>query len=315
MKDPTPIAVCSRTFSRDRSLRAALLGTYSDVRFNDAGVSLRGRELVEFLQGRHKVIVGLEPLDDTTLAQLPELQVVSKFGVGLDKLDLTAMASRGVRLGWTGGVNRRAVAELVISFAIDLLRGLHASGQQLRRGEWSRIRGRELGSVTFGLVGCGNIGKEVVRLLQPFGCRILVHDLLHFEDFYAAHNVTPATLKDLLRSSDVVSLHLPLDDSTRRMLDAEHLGLLRAEACLINTARGGLIDEKHLYQRLRSGLLRAAAFDVFEEEPPFDNPLLKLENFVCSAHIAGSSEQATDAMGQAAIRGLLDHRPAESFLP
>ncbi len=313
MKDPTPTAVCSRTFSKDRSLRAALLSRCSNVRFNEDGRSLRGDELVAFLRGCKRAIVALEPIDEVVLSQLPELEVISKFGVGLDGLDLDAMARHDVRLGWEGGVNRRAVAELVISLSIDLLRGISASGQQVRDGEWVRVRGRELGSVTFGIVGCGNIGKEVARLLQPFGCRLLATDLQDYADFYAAHQVTPVTLKDLLRDSDVVSLHVPLDNTTRNMLDAEHLELLRKEACLINTARGGLVDESHLYKMLSTGRLRAAAFDVFAVEPPFGSPLLTLPNFVCTAHIAGSSEQATHAAGMAAIRGLTVNLPADQL--
>ncbi len=292
-----------------------LMAQRSHVKFNDAGKTLVGDELVEFLFGAEKAIVALETIDDEVLDKLPDLKVISKFGVGLDRIDLAALESHGVQLGWTGGVNRRAVAELVLAFAIDLLRGIHVSARKVASGGWGAIRGRELGSVTVGIVGCGHIGKEVVRLLQPFQPRILAHDIVDYADFYEAHNVTPVSLRDLLRSADVVSLHVPLDDSTSNLLDEEHLSLLRRDACLINTARGGLIDSTTLHRMLSTGRLRGAAFDVYDREPPHDSPLLTLPNFIGTAHMAGSSEQSLMAMGRAAIDGLINHRPAASYMP
>lgn len=302
--DPTPIAVCSRSFSRSEVLRERLSARFSNVKFNELGEALAGERLVEFLTGSQRAIVGLELIDEALLSHLPELRVVSKYGVGIDRIDLAALDQRGIKLGWTGGVNRRAVAELVVGFTIDLLRGVHWSNQQIRSGQWRQNAGRQLGSATVGVIGCGHVGKEVVRLLQPFGARILAHDVLDFPEFYAAHSVTPMSLESLLGSSDVVTLHVPYDESTRGLLSRERLNLMPADACLINTARGGLVDEAALYDLLKTGGLRGAAFDVFEIEPPLGSPLVDLPNFLCTAHIAGSSHRAILAMGQAAIDGL-----------
>jgi D-3-phosphoglycerate dehydrogenase len=300
----TKVAVCSRSFSRNPILRAELLQRYECVTFNDAGAQLSGDELVDFLRGHGKAITALEVIDESILSRLPELQVIAKYGVGLDMIDLTAMRAHGKRLGWTGGVNRRSVSELVISFAITMLRQVPAANREVLSGRWRQTVGSNLSGRTVGIVGCGHIGKDLVGLLRAFGCSILAHDILAFTDFYAAHGVEAVGLETLLRRSDVVTLHLPLNDSTRGLLDADRLAMLKHTAVLINTARGGLVDESALKQMLREKRLAAAAFDVFAIEPPKDPELLALPNFLATPHIGGSAHEAIIAMGRAAIEGL-----------
>lgn len=285
-------------------LRAELQERYSDIRFNDEGIALSGEALIEFARGRRKLITALERVDEDVLAALPELEVISKYGVGTDMLDMRAMRRHGVRLGWTSGVNKRSVTELVIAFAIALLHEVPIAHRDLRGGNWQNRIGRQLSNRTVGVIGCGNIGKDLTPFLRAFDCPVLAYDILDFPEFYAAYQVEPVGLEDLLRRSDVVTLHVPLDDSTRNMLSAERLGLLKPDAVLINTARGGLVDETALKTMLIEGRLAGAAFDVFTMEPPDDAELLSLPNFFCTPHIGGSSEEAVLAMGRAAIRGL-----------
>jgi len=301
------IAVASRSFSRHPVLRAELSARFSDVTFNDAGTSLKGPALVEFLKGHDAAITALETIDDSLLAALPDLKVIGKYGVGLDMVDLEALRRRGVRLGWSGGVNRRSVAELVIAFAIALLRHLPQGHAEIKAGTWRQLMGRQLSDRVVGIVGCGHVGKELAVLLKAFGCRLLAHDIRDFADFYTTHGIEAVGLERLLAEAEVVTLHLPLDSSTRNLLSAERLGLLRPEAILINAARGGLVDEAALKDLLKSGRLAGAAFDVFASEPPDDAELLALPNFLCTPHIGGSAEEAVVAMGRAAIAGLTDN--------
>jgi phosphoglycerate dehydrogenase-like enzyme len=298
------VAVCSRSFSANSVLRNELLARYRNVTFNDAGAQLNGDSLVEFLRGHHKAITGLEMIDAFVLEQLPELQVISKYGVGLDMIDLNALRSFGKRLGWTGGVNQRSVSELVISFAIAMLRHVPAGHREVLVGTWRQHIGGYLSGRTVGIIGCGHIGKDVVSLLKPFGCPILAHDIRDYSGFYAAHKVVATSLEELLTTADVVTLHVPLNDSTRGMLDERRLALLKPDAILINTARGGLVDEIALKRMLLENRLAAAAFDVFAEEPPRDLGLLSLPNFLVTPHIGGSAHEAVLAMGRAAIDGL-----------
>jgi len=305
MKDTiTRLAVASRSFSRHPVLRGEVLARYEHVTFNDAGLSLSGDALVEFLSGHDKAITALEKLDEGVLSRLPDLKVVGKYGVGLDMIDLAAMSRLGKRLGWTGGVNRRSVVELTIAAAISLLRHIPQGHAQVRDGGWTQLMGRQLSDRIVGIVGCGHVGKDLVGLLRGFGCRILAHDVKNFADFYAVNGVQAVELDALLAQADVVTLHLPLDANTRNILSAERLALMRADAILLNMARGGLVDEAALKTMLVQGRLAGAAFDVFAQEPPQDLDLLRLPNMLALPHIGGSAEEAVVAMGRAAIAGL-----------
>lgn len=298
------VVVCSRSFSKNPVLRAELLARYERVTFNDAGHQLEGDNLVAFMRGHDKAITALERIDDAVLEQLPELKVIGKYGVGLDMIDMAAMCRYGKRLGWTGGVNRRSVSEMVISFAIAMLRHFPAAHREILSGTWRQHIGGLLSGRTVGIVGCGFIGKDLVELLQPWGCTLLVHDILDFPDFYSRFNVVSVDLDELIKRSDVVTLHVPLDDSTRDMLNARRLGLMKSSAILINAARGGLVDEVALKEALLEKRFAAAAFDVFAVEPPQDTELLNLPNFLVTPHIGGSAQEAIIAMGRAAIDGL-----------
>ena len=304
MTDDIKIAVCSRSFSKNRVLREELLAVYKNVTFNDSGEQLEGDALIGFLQNHVKAITALETISADILTKLPDLKAIGKYGVGLDMIDMEAMRNHGVRLGWTGGVNRRSVSELVIAFAVNMLRQVGLVNDEVRSGIWRQLMGGQLSGRIFGIIGCGQVGKDLVRLLEPFGCRILVNDILDYPDFYNNNDVEVVSLAKLMSESDVVSIHVPLNENTRGMLNKKMLSLMKISAVLINVARGGLVDEVVLKRMLKNNLLAGAAFDVFANEPPRDTELLLLPNFLATPHIGGSSEEAVLAMGRAAIRGL-----------
>ena len=298
------IAVTSRSFSRHPVLREELLARYATVTFNDSGVSLAGDALIDFLQGCDGAIVALETMDRETLSRLPDLRVLSKYGVGYDKVDLSALEDMGIRFGWKGGVNKRSVSELVISLSVSMLRRLPETQTDLSNGTWRQVMGRQLSDCTFGIVGCGEIGKDLARLLKAFGTTIIAHDTVDYSDFYSEWDICSVDLSTLLGSADIVSLHLPLDDSTRNIIGQPQFEIMKPGSFLINAARGGLVDEAELKQSLKWGRLAGAAFDVFAIEPPDDGELLRLNNLIVTPHIGGSSEEAVLAMGRAAIEGL-----------
>ena len=308
------IAVASRSFSRHPKLRALVLERYSDVKFNDEGLSLHGNSLIEFLSGYEKAITALEVIDDSILLKLPDLKIIAKFGVGLDMIDLHAMKKYGVKLGWTAGVNKRSVSELVISFAVALLHRAVFANSEVKNGHWYQVKGRQLSDCTFGIIGCGHIGKDLVKLLKPFNCKILAHDILNFKEFYEKNNVKSVGIEELIKKSDVVTLHLPLDDSTRNIINKERLQMLKSSAVLINLARGGLLDETALKKMLLEKKIAGAALDVFEIEPPIDKELLTLDNVLITPHIGGSTEEAILAMGLAAIDGLDNAKDPLEFI-
>ena len=300
----TRIAVAARSFARNPVLRIELAEKYPDVTFSESARLLEGAALLKLLRGHDRAIIGLECIDDSVLAELPELKVISKYGVGLDGLDLPALERHGVKLAWTGGVNRRSVAELTLAFAIALLHRIPETSVALRGGDFQKLVGRQLTGRVVGIIGCGFVGKDLVSLLAPFGCRVLAHDIRDYAEFYAAHGVEAVSLDRLLSEADVVTLHVPLDDSTRGMIGAPQMARMQKGACLINAARGGLVDEAALMDALSSGHLDGAACDVFQREPDANPDLLALPAFLGTPHIGGSTAEAQLAMGRAAIAGL-----------
>jgi phosphoglycerate dehydrogenase-like enzyme len=308
------LAIASRSFSKHPVLRQEVLKRYPDAKFNDDGLSLNGKSLVEFLSGYEKAITALEIIDESILSNLPDLKIIGKFGVGLDMIDLNAMDKFNIKLGWTGGVNKRSVSELVISFAVALLHRTIFANSEVKKGRWYQEKGRQLSECTFGIIGCGHIGKDVIKILQPFNCKIIAHDLLEFNEFYSQYNVASVGLDELLKTSDVVTLHLPLNNSTKNILDEERLSMMKGDAVLINLARGGLVDEVALKKILLEKKIAGAAIDVFEIEPPIDNEFALIDNVLITPHIGGSTKEAILAMGLAAIDGLKNAQDPLEYL-
>jgi phosphoglycerate dehydrogenase-like enzyme len=313
MKNPVRVAVCSRSFSANPVLRAELLEQFSDVTFNDSGKTLSGAELIDFLSGHEKAIVALETIDENLLKSLPELKVISKYGVGLDKIDFRAMDAFQVKLGWTPGVNAQSVAELTIALALNIIRNIYVSYKLVKERGWSQTSGKQLSSMTFGILGCGHVGKALVKLLHPFGCKIIVHDILYFREFYEKYDVESVGFEELLQNADILSIHIPKNEKTEGLLNRKNLNKLKKGSYLINTARGGLVDEEELLEMLNSGHIAAAAFDVFTEEPPQKFDFIDHPNLFTTGHIGGSSKEAVLAMGRSAILGLNQFRKASEY--
>ncbi len=311
MNSTMRIAVPNISFCRNETLRRELLDAFSDVRFNDTSQRLGEDDLVAFLSDRDAAIMGLEPLTEPMLEVLPDLKVISRMGVGVDNVDPDLLNRFGIRIGWTGGTNRHSVAELAICFAIAGLRHVAPLNFEMRSGNRPRARmGRHLRGRTVGIHGCGNVGKEVVKLLAPFDCTVLACDVRDMAAFHAEHGVEAVSMDELVARSEVLTIHLPLNETTKDLYAADVLNRLRPDCVLVNTCRGGIVDEAALEACLGDGRIAAACFDVFAVEPPIDQALLNAPNFLCTPHIGGSAEEALLAMGRAAISGL-----AETMVP
>jgi phosphoglycerate dehydrogenase-like enzyme len=217
-------------------------------------------------------------------------------------LDLEAMQRHGVRLGWSRGTNARSVSELSITFMLALLRHLSEVTQLVRQWEWRQVQGSTLTGRTVGIIGFGHVGRDLAGLLGAFSCEVLAYDVATLADLPS--HVEQVSLDSLLAASEIVTLHTVLSDDTRNLLDRDRLGSMRPGALVINTSRGGLVDEDALYEVLFEGHLAGAALDVFSSEPPGDHPLLTLDQVIVTPHIGGSTREALLAMGRAAIEGL-----------
>lgn len=306
----TRVAVPAVAFAQHPGLVEKLLARFPGARINTEGAVHYGSEedTIAYLRGCEAAIISFEVISDKVLQALPELRVVSKLGVGLDQIDPIAMRRHGVRLGWTPGVNKRAVAELAICLAMAGLRHVMPCNLAMRAGERPLTRlGRQLSGRVVGVHGCGEIGQEFIRLLQPFGCRILVCDTRDRREFCAQHGVEQVELDELAARSEVLSIHLSLNPTTRRLYEIDLLRSLRPDCVLVNTARGGIIDEPALYRALTEGWIAAAGLDVFETEPSTNDGLLRLPNLIATPHIGAGSIEARWQMGVTAIDGLTDN--------
>ncbi len=304
MSEPR-IKCISRSFSAHPILRRELLEMFPSAILNDGGLNYEGAALTAFLKDCDGAIVSLEPVDDALLAQLPELRVISKYGVGIDNLDTDAMSRRNVALGWSGGLNKRGVAEMTLGFMLGLCRNLFFAGRQLRDADdWSKRGGFQLTGRTIGIIGVGFVGKDLIELLRPFGCRILVNDVIDQTEYYRANGLIEASKEQIYAEADIVTVHTPLDASTRGMINLDILKKMKRTAYLINAARGPIVVQNDLKQALKDGFIAGAALDVFEVEPCDDDEFMLLPNLFCTPHTGGSADESILEMGRSAIAHL-----------
>jgi len=262
-------------------------------------------QMCALLAGAVAAIVSTDPFDAAVLAASPALRVIARVGVGVDSIDLDAATARGVAVTVTPGANEATVADHTVALMLAAVRRICEHDGAVRQGGWNRTGQHTpwlLCGSTVGLVGFGQIGRAVARRLAGFDVRVLVTDPIAPRD----RAVEAMDLDALLAQSDIVSLHAPLLPSTRRLIGARELALMRASAVLVNTARGGVVDEDALVHALERGLLRAAALDVFAEEPPRRSRLLALPNVVLSPHNAGLSIPSIEEMTRRATSSVIE---------
>ena len=301
------VVVTPPAFYKSEALRLKLSSLFPNTVYNQNTDYLSGEELMEFLKDADAAIIGRDPVTQDTLNALPQLKMISKYGVGLDNVDLNAIKKSGIEFSITTGVNKRSVAELTLSFMIGLCHNIFISAERVKRGEWIREGGRNLSGKTIGIIGCGNVGKEVVKILKPFGCKILINDIEDRSKFCLKQGAIESSFELLIKESDIVSLHVPLTNLTRNMINKNVLKDMKVNAFLINTSRGPVVNPSDLHRALVSKEILGAALDVFCSEPPDDIEFLKLPQLMVTPHIGGNSIEAVEAMGQAAIDNLLKY--------
>ena len=235
----------------------------------------------------------------------PNLKLVIRGGVGLDNIDQQSLKNRDIFLGWTGGTNKRSVSELTLCFMLGLCRNIFNSGFKLKKSDWEKKGGHQLSGKTVGIIGCGHTGSDVVRLLAPFGCNLLVRDIVDKSNFCQEQGASQVSLEAVLEQSNIISLHVPLTKQTHQMVNANFLQKMKSTSFLINTSRGQVVDQDALKTALTQGDISGAALDVFVEEPPIDKDFLSLPNLMVTPHIGGNAIEGVEAMGRAAIQHLV----------
>ena len=276
-----------------------MLEAFADeVVYNDLGIPLKGDDLLARLEGVDAYVAGVDYITADIISRAPaSLKVISRYGAGVDRVDLAACRAHGIIVTNTPGANATAVCELAFGLMLCAARNLPALHAAVERGEWPRSDGMELAGKTLGIIGLGAIGKKLALRAKAFEMQVQAYDPYLDRAFAETHGIQAVSLDQLLRSSDVVSLHVPLTDETRRFINVERLDTMKNGAIIINTSRGGLIDEEACAQAIKNGKLRGLGLDAFEQEPLKDSPLKGLARVVFSPHTGAHTAEAVANMG------------------
>jgi D-3-phosphoglycerate dehydrogenase / 2-oxoglutarate reductase len=285
---------------------------------NPHNKKLTENQLSELIGDFEVLIAGTEQITNKVMSQAPKLKLISRVGIGLDSIDLNAAKKRGIKISYTPDAPAPAVAELTLSMILTLLRSVHVSNLQMHHGKWERIFGRRLTDVTVGIIGVGRIGTHLLRCMGGFGkINILANDIMPNDQLNRDFNLEWVTKDQIYKESDIVSLHLPLTPLTRNMICREQLLQMKKEAFVINTSRGGIINEDDLHKAMAEGHLGGAAIDVFEDEP-YTGKLIEIDRCLLTAHMGSMSIDCRSQMEieatEEAIR-FLAGKPLQNEVP
>jgi D-3-phosphoglycerate dehydrogenase / 2-oxoglutarate reductase len=269
---------------------------------------LSEEQLLEWIGDVDGVVCGDDRFTAAVMDSAPRLRVISKWGTGIDSIDLEAAEGRGIRVCNTPNAFSDPVADSVLGYILSYARDIPWATQEMRAGDWRKVPGVAMNECTLGIVGVGAVGSAVARRAVGFGSRLLGNDIRKVDpDMVAQTGMEMVGLERLLRESDFVSLNCDLNPTSQHLIDAERLSWMKSGAVLINTSRGGVVDEKALVEALDLRIIAGAALDVFEEEPlPAENPLRSMPNVLLAPHNANSSPGAWERVHENTLRNLLD---------
>jgi D-3-phosphoglycerate dehydrogenase len=307
MDNNIKIAVTSNSFSFNTALTGELSTYFPNVKLKKMKGNLDKDQLIEYLSDSDGAIIGLDQMTKEVIDKLPNLRIISKYGVGLDNLDIDYLKQKNIAIGWTPGVNRTSVSELTLGQMINLSRNIFTSSNELKNKVWNKNGGRELSELTIGIIGIGHIGQDLIKKLQVFSPRIIVNDIKDQSEFLDKYCVESVSKDQIFKEADIITIHTPKNAETANLINSDVFKMLKSGAIVICTARGGIVNEDDLYEALTNGTLKAAALDVYESEPSQNNKLHQLANFSGTPHSSGNSQKAILGMGREAIKHLVTH--------
>ena len=251
------------------------------------------------------LVVGLQRITERVLDAAGRLKVIGRCGVGLDNVDLRAAGSRGIPVVYTPGANAQAVADLTLGLMLALARKITQADRMTRDRQWKRIMGNDVWGKTLGIFGLGQIGANVARRAKGFDMNVVAYDVVQNVALARETGVEYRSKADILGMADFITLHLPLTPETRGFIGTDELTAMKNSAILVNTSRGGIVDETALYRALKEGAIAGAALDVFEPEPPVNTPLVELDNFIGCPHIGGITVEAIGRIGMTVAQDIV----------
>jgi len=277
-----------------------------EIQLNDIGRPYKKEEMLNLVSDIDGIIIGIDELSAEIIEKANKLKVISKYGTGLDNIDINVATEKKITVTNTPTANIDAVADLTFGLILSLARRIPEADKKTKSGKWEKIIGKSVWEKTLGIIGLGKIGRQVVKRAQGFKMNILVFDLIKDKKFSARHGIKYVNLEKLLQKSDYITIHIPLNNATRGMISYKELEKVKKEAFLINTSRGGIVDEQVLYKALKNNQLKGAALDVYSNEPPEESPLKELDNVIMTPHIGAYTEEAIENMGIQAAQNLID---------
>lgn len=272
---------------------------------NETGSILDKAAMMALIADCDGVIVGVDPMDGEVIAAAPKLKAIAKYGVGVDNIDMEAAKARSIQVSRTVGANSEAVADYAMAQILAVARKTVFIDGRCRKGDWKKITTRDVSGSTIGILGLGAIGRHVARRAQGFGMKVLAFDPFWDDVYASANQIRCATKEEICRQADIISLHLPLLPETRNCIGREQLAMMKPNVILVNTARGGLVDEEALLDALETGRIYGAGIDAFSEEPPKDPRWFTLDNVVLGSHCAASTSGAAYQMGRMATENII----------
>ncbi len=276
-----------------------------ELEFNPYGRKITTSELKMLLPEVDALIAGTEKINAEVLEYAKDLKLISRVGIGLDGIDWQVIKERNIEVTYTPDAPSLSVAELTVGLMISLLRGINTADSEMHRKNWKRFTGFELSNKVIGIIGLGRVGKKVVKLLEPFNCKILVNDIKPDEDFIKVHNITLVDKETIYRESLIVSLHVPLTEKTHLMINEKVFRTMRHDGYLINTSRGKVVDEHALYNALKNHQISGAAVDVYPEEP-YSGMLCEPDNIILTCHMGSCTKESRIAMEIGAAEAVVD---------
>jgi len=301
------VGVTTVAFSKNEILIAQL----QDIGFKKVLTNVNGKrftksELISILSKCDVAIVGLDEIDKSVLSKTTKLKAISKYGVGLNNINFEDCKKYNVDVLHTQGVNKRSVSEMTFGFMLGLARNLFVSSNLLKKGTWKKDGGIQLSGKKIGIIGVGNIGKDLISLLKPFNCEILVNDIVDQKKYYKENKLLEVSKEFIFKNADFITVHVPLDNTTKNIINKKSLSTMKSSSFVINTARAGIINQEDLKWALQNEIIAGAAIDVYDNEPPVDDDLLLFPNLINTPHIGGNSKEAVEAMGISAINNILN---------
>jgi len=301
------ILITPRSFASfsDKPLKMLTERDYK-IKRNNTGRPYKKEEMLKLIKEVDGIIIGIDELSAEIIEEANALKVISKYGIGLDNIDINMATNKKIIVTSTPTANVDAVADLAFGLILSLARRIPEADKKTKSAKWGKIIGKSVWEKTLGVIGLGKIGRQVVKRAKGFEMNILAFDTVKDKKFVQKYGIKYVNLEKLLRKSDYITIHIPLNDATRNMISYEELEKMKKDAFLINTSRGGIVDEEALYDALRNNKLRGAALDVYDNEPLRESPLKELDNVIMTPHIGAYTEEAIENMSIQAAQNLID---------